>query len=90
VVNDARATGFLAAAAAEVCGPAGAVDTGQSLGGEDFGWICETVPGAMARLGTRTPGGPTHDLHQSAFDIDERCLAIGAGVLAAAARGYLA
>ena len=30
----------------------------QSLGGEDFAWMLEKVPGAMLRLGTRTPGGP--------------------------------
>ncbi len=28
----------------------------QSLGGEDFGWYVDEVPGAMMRLGTRTPG----------------------------------
>ena len=30
--------------------------TAQSLGGEDFAWYLEQVPGAMGRLGTRTPG----------------------------------
>ena len=42
----------------------GRVSTAQSLGGEDFAWYLESVPGAMGRLGTRTPGGPTYDLHQ--------------------------
>ena len=39
----------------------------------------------MGRLGTRTPGGPTFDLHQGDLRIDERCTAIGARVLAQAA-----
>ena len=51
---------------------AGQVATTQSLGGEDFGWYLERVPGAMVRLGTRTPGGPTYDLHQGNLRIDER------------------
>lgn len=90
VVNDPAGTALLAAAGAAVLGAAGVVDTAQSLGGEDFGWVLDKVPGAMARLGTRRPGGPTYDLHQGGFDVDEDCLRVGAGVLAAAARAYLA
>ena len=63
----------------------GGVDARQSLGGEDFGWYLDQVPGAMGRLGTRTPGGPTYDLHQGNLRIDERATAIGARVLANAA-----
>jgi amidohydrolase len=39
----------------------------------------------MGRLGTRTPGGPTYDLHRGDLQIDERAVAIGAKVLAGAA-----
>ena len=66
-------------------GEQGIVSTTQSLGGEDFGWYLESVPGAMGRLGTRTPGGLTFDLHQGDLRIDERAVAIGARVLAQAA-----
>ena len=61
------------------------VATSQSLGGEDFAWYLDSVPGAMARLGTRTPGGPTYDLHQGDLRVDERAISVGASVLAAAA-----
>ena len=37
----------------------------------------------MARLGTRTPGGPTYDLHRGDLRIDERAIGVGAKVLAA-------
>ncbi len=57
----------------------------QSLGGEDFAWILEKVPGAMMRLGTRSPGGRTYDLHQGDFVADERAIGIGARVLTAVA-----
>lgn len=57
----------------------------QSLGGEDFAWMLEKVPGAMMRLGTRTPGGRTYDLHQGDLVIDERAITIGARVLTATA-----
>lgn len=55
----------------------------QSLGGEDFAWMLERVPGAMLRLGTRTPGGRTYDLHRGDFAADERSIDLGARVLAA-------
>lgn len=54
----------------------------QSLGGEDFAWYLERVPGALGRLGTRTPGGRTYDLHMGDLVIDERAIGIGASVLA--------
>ncbi len=85
VVNGPEQTALLASAVTGVLGEDGAVATQQSLGGEDFGWYLETVPGAMGRLGTRTPGGPTYDLHQGDLRVDERSIAVGAKVLAAAA-----
>jgi amidohydrolase len=56
----------------------------QSLGGEDFAWYLTKIPGALARLGTRVPGGPTYDLHQGDFTVDERAVTGGARVLAGA------
>ena len=85
VDNEPRSTAVLADAVELTLGEAGIVSTTQSLGGEDFGWYLESVPGAMGRLGTRTPGGPTFDLHQGDLRIDERCTTIGARVLAHAA-----
>ncbi|WP_299443190.1 amidohydrolase [uncultured Phycicoccus sp.] len=61
------------------------VQTAQSLGGEDFSWYLAHCTGAMARLGTRTPGGPTYDLHQGDLVVDERSVALGARLLASVA-----
>ncbi|MFS3128269.1 amidohydrolase [Nocardioides sp. Bht2] len=85
VVNDHVSTGLLTGSVQAALGPTGPVPTQQSLGGEDFGWYLARVPGAMGRLGTRTPGGPTYDLHQGDLRVDERSVAIGARVLAGAA-----
>lgn len=85
VVNDRDATLELGAAVTSVLGPAALVPTRQSLGGEDFAWYVEHVPGAMGRLGTRTPGGATFDLHQGDLRVDERSTVVAAKVLAAAA-----
>jgi amidohydrolase len=83
VVNEAASTGLLTRAVRSVLGPDAAVSTPQSLGGEDFAWYLEDTPGAMGRLGTRTPGGRTYDLHQGDLHVDERAIAVGAKVLAA-------
>ncbi|MGZ4459935.1 MAG: amidohydrolase [Nocardioidaceae bacterium] len=85
VVNETSATGMLARAAGRMLGPSSTVTVQQSLGGEDFAWYLESVPGAMARLGTRTPGGPTYDLHQGNLRVDERAVPVGAKLLAGAA-----
>jgi amidohydrolase len=85
VINEHGSTVLLGRAIESVVGAAGLVSTTQSLGGEDFAWFLEHVPGAMARLGTRTPGGPTYDLHQGDLRVDERAVPIAAKVLAAAA-----
>ena len=85
VVNELRSTRIMARAIERAIGADGKVSTSQSLGGEDFGWYLDRVPGAMARLGTRTPGGPTYDLHQGNLRIDERATGIAARVLATAA-----
>ena len=87
VVNDAASTALLGRAVDDVLGSGARAATSQSLGGEDFAWYLTRVPGAMGRLGTRTPGGPTYDIHQGNLRIDERATAIGAKVLAAAAVG---
>ena len=79
----------LAAAVLRVLGVKGQVSVPQSLGGEDYGWMLEQVPGAMFRLGTRTPGGATYDLHQGDFRVDERAIGIGARVQAEAVMGAL-
>src|SRR6478752_7315409 len=56
VVNDEVSVQMLTEAAVGVLGEGAPVPTPQSLGGEDFGWYLESIPGAYARLGTRKPG----------------------------------
>ena len=85
VVNEERATRFLDTAAKDLLGDEAVVLTEQSLGGEDFAWYLTEVPGALLRLGTRTPGGPTYDLHRGDIVFDERAIGVGARILALAA-----
>jgi amidohydrolase len=52
-----------------------------SMGSEDFAAYLEHVPGAMFRLGCAADL-PWPGLHTPTFDVDERCLAVGAKILA--------
>jgi amidohydrolase len=90
VVNEPVSNRILANAVRTVLGDRGEVVAPQSLGGEDFGWYLDRVPGAMMRLGTRTPGGATYDLHQGNLRVDERATGIGARLLAESAVQALA
>ncbi|MGW4158589.1 amidohydrolase [Streptomyces sp. NPDC004788] len=86
VVNDPVVTELLRDAMSARRGPYAVEDTEQSLGGEDFSWYLEHVPGAMARLGVRTPGDTrVRDLHAGDFDVDERAIAVAVELFTAAA-----
>ncbi len=85
VVNDPACVEILRRATVATLGADNVRSTGQSLGGEDFAWYVTEVPGALARLGTRRPGGHTYDLHQGDLVVDERAVVAGAQLLAAAA-----
>jgi amidohydrolase len=85
-VNEAVSVAMLEAAADRVLGGDAVVPTPQSLGGEDFAWYLESVPGALARLGTRKPGSSDDfDIHQPTFDVDERAIEVGVRLLSATA-----
>ena len=85
-VNDQASAAMLSSAALGVLGAGSVVQTPQSLGGEDFAWYLESIPGALARLGTRVPGSTASlDIHQPTFDVDERAIGVGVRVMAATA-----
>ncbi|MFE0085158.1 M20/M25/M40 family metallo-hydrolase, partial [[Kitasatospora] papulosa] len=86
VVNEAETIGLLDAAMTIRRGSYAIEDTEQSLGGEDFSWYLEKIPGAMARLGVRAPGDTRGlDLHRGNFDVDEEAITVGVELFTAAA-----
>jgi amidohydrolase len=85
-VNEAISTAMFEAAADRVLGPDSITEAPQSLGGEDFAWYLDSIPGALARLGTRAPGSAADfDIHQAVFDVDERAIGYGVRLMAATA-----
>jgi hippurate hydrolase len=62
------------------------------MGAEDFSYVLERVPGAMAFLGTRPAGVRRSEAapnHSNRMVLDESSLAVGVGLYAAAALRHL-
>lgn len=59
------------------------VDLPLRLSAEDFAYYTHHVPACFYRLGVRNEArGITSSVHQDTFDVDEDCLAVGAGMMA--------
>ncbi|MEU5638825.1 amidohydrolase [Streptomyces milbemycinicus] len=86
VVNEESSVELLRRAMETRRGSYAVEGTEQSLGGEDFSWYLEHVPGAMARLGVRRVGDTARrDLHCGDFDVDEGAIEVGVELFTAAA-----
>lgn len=84
VENDAALTGVLSAEAADLLGEESVRPIARpSMGSEDFAVYGARAPLSMFRLGC-VAEAPGAGLHTPEFDIDERCLAVGAKLLARA------
>jgi amidohydrolase len=79
VVNSAREASLARRAAQQVVGEIGLMQLEHpSMGGEDFSYYLEKIPGCYARFGARPANREFVPLHSPAFDIDEAVLRVGA------------
>ena len=86
--NDERVLGPTVAAVRKQFGDA--ISEGQAgLGGEDFALMAELVPAFQLRVGSSQPGR-NDELHNSAYQPDERCIGFGVQALSRAALELLA
>jgi hippurate hydrolase len=87
IVNPARPAAWARAAAESLLGPEAVVPLGTTnMGGEDFAYYMERIPGCFLRVGAREPGGEFTPAHTPRFHAAEASLFVGAAVLAEAAR----
>lgn len=57
-------------------------ETELRMGAEDFGYYTQQMPGCFFRLGVRNEQqGITHNVHTPKFNIDERAIEIGMGIM---------
>ncbi len=83
LVNDEDLTLRAKQAAIDFMGADNVVDLDMRMTGEDFSYYSQLMPACFYRLGTRnTEEGITSGLHTPTFNVDERSLEIGAGLMA--------
>ena len=76
--NNAEMVDILKSIAEQVVGAENIVVKNQpSMGGEDFAYFAQKVPGAFLRLGSRPTGDVTFGAHNPKFQVNEDCMAIG-------------
>ncbi|MBM4307820.1 MAG: amidohydrolase, partial [Deltaproteobacteria bacterium] len=78
LLNDPAMSKLVASACSKGIGEENVEIVKPSMGGEDFAYFLEKVPGAFFRLGIRNEEkGIIHPYHSSLFDIDEEVLPFG-------------
>jgi amidohydrolase len=89
-VNDLGFAGFVTEVATELLGSE-RVHTMRNpiMGSEDFSYVLQRVPGAMAFLGTRPDEGPAHPNHSNRMLVNESALIAGIAMHAAVAVRFL-
>jgi amidohydrolase len=88
MINAPKANALIHEAANDLLGQEHILPPLKGLGAEDFGCFSEIAPGAMFGLGCSIEDDPRNH-HHPRFDIDERCLPIGAAILAEATLRFL-
>ncbi|MEK5040671.1 amidohydrolase [Sporosarcina sp. FSL K6-3457] len=86
VVNHATETAFLKTVAENVPGAQSVVESTPQMGGEDFSYYLEKVPGTFFFTGAK-PAVP-YPHHHPKFDFDENAMLLAAKTLGAAALDY--
>jgi amidohydrolase len=91
VYCDPAFTSLVRSASREILGRRSVTTSpGLEMGGEDFAYFAEEVPGTTVFVGVGNPArGKTAGLHTAAFDIDEAALKVGVAALAYSAYKYL-
>lgn len=89
VINSQELYQIAHRAAVELVGADHVCTQPPALGGEDFCFYTEQVPGIFYRLGCQKEGAPFWPLHNGHFDPDEQSLKIGCRMLVTTALDYL-
>jgi metal-dependent amidase/aminoacylase/carboxypeptidase family protein len=87
LTNDETFTNLVISAATQALGKENVhMMEESSMGGEDFAYYLEKIPGAYFRIGCND--GKTRDIHTNDFNLDERCMATAIKVFSATIDQY--
>jgi amidohydrolase len=89
--NDPAVTERVRAAMVEYLGDENVIDIDQWMASEDFAFYSQAAPSCFYRLGTRSVDGRfASSVHTPTFDVDEKALTVGPGLMAWLALNELA
>jgi len=89
VINSCKATTIAKKAAHKIVTEKNVISQGaSSLGGEDFAFYLQQIPGCMVRFGAKK-SDETGPAHSPTFDFDDRVLPIGAAWYAQVAKTFM-
>ena len=87
LTNDSACTDIVIEAAKSALGEENVeIMKDSSMGGEDFAYYLEKIPGAYFRIGCND--GKTRDIHTNDFNLDEKCMATAIKVFAESVSQY--
>jgi amidohydrolase len=90
LINDKALTTLVRKAAEKAIGKTSVLDAEPVMGGEDFSFFSDRVPGCMFFVGAGDPLAKNRmPLHSAHFDIDEEALVTGTEVMVQSALDYL-
>ena len=80
-INDAECWNLGKSAAIEILGDAQVAEMGPIMGGEDFAYYTQEIPGCFSFLGVgNTEIDAVYDVHHPMFKVDEEALPLGAAI----------
>ncbi|MBS4025359.1 MAG: amidohydrolase [Clostridia bacterium] len=86
VINHKKIVELVRKAGRQIIGPGKILGIkSPSMGGEDFAYYCEKIPGAFFQLGAGDDNNENHPLHHPGFTLNEESMLVGIEVMALAA-----
>lgn len=89
VYNDPELTPLIADTVISLLGEDNLIYAKPTMGGEDFSYFTNEIPGVIFKIGTGSNEDTRYPLHHPKFDLDERVLPTGVAVLAELAINYI-
>lgn len=88
-INDAEMAGYVERVARDALGPQGYLPAARpSMGGEDFAYYLEQVPGCFFMVGVTPPDGTSHPLHSDRYDFPDAALPVGVRMFVELVRNF--
>ena len=79
-VNDAECWQLSKSAAEEILGQGRVAEMGPIMGGEDFSYYTQVIPGCFSFIGVGNPELEAYGVHHPKFKVDEEALSLGTAI----------